>query len=134
MPGRERWLFVHWIDDGDSSQINDEWAIQTRNKLTRKFYQNDYIDEKNTAAKRVNFLNRPAVMLEGLWANDENVAGGPFRNYTFYDEASGRIYMIDIAVFFPGGEKEPFLRQLDVMAHSFQTAQEMNQETVEEAS
>ncbi len=128
LPGRERWLFVHWIDDADPNIITEEWAINTRNKLTRKFYQGDYIDEKRTHAEEVEFLGRSALKLVGLWANDEKVIGGPFRNYSFYDELSRRVYMIDIAVYFPGGEKEPFLRQLDIMAHTFKTAEEIARE------
>ncbi|MFQ5823405.1 MAG: DUF4837 family protein [bacterium] len=125
LPGRERWLFVHWIDEGDPKDISEEWAIKTRNRLTTKFYENDKINEEYTHSKQIKFLGRPAVMLEGLWENDEKVAGGPFRNYSFYDIASQRIYMIDIAVFFPGGDKEPYLRQMDIMAHSFKTAEEI---------
>jgi len=125
LPGRERWLFVHWIDEGDSTVLNEKWAIATRNKLTMKFYENDQINEQYAHSREAVFLNRKAILLEGLWENDEKVIGGPFRSYSFYDARARRIYMIDIAVFYPGGEKEPFLRQLDVMANSFKTAQEL---------
>lgn len=134
LPGRERWLFVHWIEDGNPNIINEEWAMNTRDKLTTKFYENDFIDRKHTASEEVDFLDRPALRLEGLWGNDEKIAGGPFRNYTFYDEQSGRIYMIDVAVWFPRGNKEPFLRQLDIIAHTFTTADEGRKETEKEVS
>ena len=134
LPGRERWLFVHWIDDADPSIVDERWVINTRNKQTEKFYEVDLINEEYTSSREVEFLGRSALMLEGLWANEAKMAGGPFRNYTFYDEDSGRIYMIDIAVFFPGGEKEPFLRQLDIMAHSFKTANEIRNDRKEEGS
>jgi hypothetical protein len=126
LPGRERWLFVHWIDKGDSSMLSEKWAMNTRDRLTMKFYQNDKINEQYTHSREVDFLNRKAILLEGLWENDEKVIGGPFRSYSFYDARSRRIYMIDLAVFYPGGEKEPFLRQLDIMAQTFKTAQEMS--------
>lgn len=134
LPGRERWLFVHWIDNGDSSQISKEWAINTRNRLTAKFYEGDRINEEYTKSDTIDFLGRRALKLEGLWENEEKVFGGPFRNYSFYDAASKRIYMIDAAVLYPGGEKEPSLRQLDVMAHTFKTAQEAAAGVVNEAS
>jgi hypothetical protein len=47
--------------------------------------------------------------------------GGPFVMYTFYDQATGRIYMIDGMVFAPGFDKREFLRQLEVIAHTFRT-------------
>ncbi len=134
LPGRERWLFVHWIEDGDPNIISEKWAMNTRDKLTRKFYENDFIDQERTVSEEVDFLNRPALMLEGLWGNDEKVAGGPFRNYTFYDDQSRRIYMIDVAVWFPRGVKEPFLRQLDIMAHTFKTADEVRKGKEKEVS
>ncbi|HEX9653112.1 MAG TPA: DUF4837 family protein [bacterium] len=125
LPGRERWLFVHWIDDGDSARIDEEWAVATRNRLTAKFYENDRINKQYLKTENADFLGRSALKLEGLWENEEKVIGGPFRNYTFYDGASRRIYMLDAAVLYPGGEKEPFLRQVDVMAHTFRTASEI---------
>ncbi len=134
LPGRERWLFVHWIDNGDPTLINENWVLNTRDKLAKKFSENDLVDRQHTMSEEVDFLNRPTLMLEGLWGNDEKVAGGPFRNYTFYDEQSGRIYMIDVSVWFPGGVKEPFLRQLDIMAHTFKTADEVRKETEKEVS
>ena len=134
LPGRERWLFVHWIDNADSSIINHEWLIKKRNQLTKKFYQNDRINERFTKSRRIKFLGRDAWVLEGLWENDEKVAGGPFKMYAFYDMATERIYLIDIAVYFPAGEKEPFLRQLDIMAHTFRTNQEITEKDIEEWS
>ncbi len=127
LPGRERWLFVHWIDDADSNLINKDWAIAKRNKLTAKFYKNDLIDENYVESNEIDFLDRPALMLEGLWKNEDKFIGGPFRTYVFYDEKSKRIYMIDIAVYYPAGKKEPFFRQLDIMAHTFKTAQDVEE-------
>jgi hypothetical protein len=134
LPGRERWLFVHWIDDGDSSLISPEWVIHTRNRLTAKFYEGDVVNQQYTKSDTVDFLGRRALMLEGLWENEQKVLGGPFRSYSFYDAPSARVYMIDAAVLFPGGKKEPFLRQLDVMAHTFKTAHEAAAGVLSEAS
>lgn len=47
--------------------------------------------------------------------------GGPFVNYTFYDQASDRIYMLDASVFAPGFDKLDFIRQMQAMAHTFRT-------------
>jgi hypothetical protein len=47
--------------------------------------------------------------------------GGPFLNYTFYDESSRRLYMIDGMVFAPGYDKREFLRQMEVISHTFRT-------------
>src|SRR3990172_969297 len=124
LPGRERWLFVHWIDDADPAIINQEWILNMRDRLTTRFYKADSVnrDPHYLKSYEKEIANRLAVVVEGLWENTTEVVGGPFRTYAFYDEKSGRIYMIDISVYSPAGTKEPFLRQLAVMANTFQTA------------
>ena len=42
--------------------------------------------------------------------------------------------MIDIAVWFPGGSKEKFLRQLDIMADSFRTVSDIERSKNTEGS
>jgi hypothetical protein len=50
--------------------------------------------------------------------------GGPFLTYAFYDEPSGRLYLIDGMVFAPSFKKREFLRQMEVIAFTFRTRQE----------
>lgn len=123
LPGRERWLFVHWVDNADPATINEEWLLDTRDRFTQEFYQGDLVNRNPEVLKfeEVEFANRPALMAEGLWENETEMVGGPFKSYSFYDEKSGRIYLLDCAVYFPGGAKIPFLLQLDIMAGTFKT-------------
>jgi hypothetical protein len=104
MPGIERWLFVHWIEDADPGWIDKAWVSKTRDKLTAKFYENDRVEPDYLEAGNVMFAGHPAYLVKGLWTNDQKVAGGPFRNYAFYDANSDRIYMVDIAVYHPSGK------------------------------
>lgn len=134
LPGRERWLFVHWLENAQPAIIEQKWMIETRNRFTQKYYAGDVVVEAFTSSQEVEFAGRAALKLEGLWENDEKRVGGPFRTYAFYDEPSNRVYMIDIAVFYPAGQKEPFLRQLDIMAHTFKTAREVNKSELGEES
>ncbi len=59
--------------------------------------------------------------LEYLWENEDKVAGGPFKNYTFYDSLSRRIYMIDLAVYAPDRDKLPFVKRMEIIAKTFRT-------------
>jgi hypothetical protein len=72
------------------------------------------------------FLEWEALRVTGLWQNQTAqagfAAGGPFRTYCFFDPGTKRLYMVDIAVFAPGMSKEPYLRQLDIIAHTFRTS------------
>ncbi len=67
------------------------------------------------------FIGRPAIITTGLWENEEKVAGGPFSNFTFYDEFSKILFMIDVAVYAPNKDKLPYLRRMEIMAHTFKT-------------
>ncbi|PSQ65454.1 MAG: DUF4837 domain-containing protein, partial [Bacteroidetes bacterium QH_2_64_74] len=50
--------------------------------------------------------------------------GGPFVTYTFYDRSTDRVYMLDGSVFAPDYDKLDLLRQMEVMARTFRTAEE----------
>jgi len=121
----ERWIFVRWIDGGDTTKLDSYWIVKERNRIGAKYYGGDRVSDKYLFSPRSEFLGRPAQITTGLWENDAKVAGGPFKNYTFYDALSKRVYMIDIAVFAPGEDKLPYLRRLDIIAHSFKTIFEM---------
>lgn len=117
----ERWIFIRWIDGGDMTMLDQEWVVSERNRVGGEYYSGDRVSERYLYSRRTNFLGRPALLTTGLWENTGKVAGGPFRNYTFYDELSRRVYMIDVAVFNPGEDKTPYLIRLDVIANTFRT-------------
>lgn len=131
-----RSLFVYYIEDGDPSMLSPEWVYATRDSLSKRFIQGSVagfmkIDYRRPlTTEETNFLDRFAYESYGLWhmvgeSEDDELlqygGGGPFVNYTFYDQASDRIYMIDGSVFAPGYDKLEFLRQMEVIAHTFRT-------------
>ncbi|MBN1154216.1 DUF4837 family protein [candidate division KSB1 bacterium] len=126
----ERWLFVHWIDTIDPSVIDQDWCIAKRNELGQRFYEGDSVETKfvQPIFEEVNFHDRFALKMNGIWKNDKKQAGGPFINYCFYDEDQRRIYMIDYAIFSPRLEiqKRNLLRQADIMLQTFKTADDLN--------
>lgn len=126
--GSQRWMLVHWIDAADPALIEDpQWIINLRNQLTAKYYQGDQVRPEFSSSEIINFLDRRAMRVDGLWENNTVMVGGPFRTLVFYEESDGRIYMIDLAVLAPGEKKLPFMRQLDIMAHTFTTHQKASQ-------
>ncbi len=117
----ERWIFVRWIENADTTLLNSDWVIDERNRIGRKYYGNDRTVDAYLESVREAFLGRPAIITTGLWENEEKVAGGPFRNFTFYDEFSKTLFMIDVAVYAPNQDKLPYLRRMEIMAHTFKT-------------
>ena len=117
----ERWIFVRWIDGGSPDLLTQEWVMGERDRIGVEYYGGDKVAEKYLFSYRGEFLGRPAQITQGLWENDDKVAGGPFKNYTSYDEYTQRIYMIDLAIFAPERDKMPYLKRHEIIAHSFQT-------------
>lgn len=118
----ERWLFVYWENFAEPDSIHADWVVSKRNEIGRRYYESDKIADKYLSIGETEFAGRRAVVLRGLWENDEKVAGGPFKAFAFYDEDTKRAYIVDISAFAPGQEKEGFMRQLEIMARTFQTA------------
>ena len=131
-----RSLFVYYIEDFNPNSLTPEWVYEARERLTETwirgnmdgFVSIDFRRELNT--ENIDFLGHFAYETRGLWhmvGRDpekgivEYGMGGPFLNYTFYDESSRRLYMIDGMVFAPGYDKREFLRQMEVISHTFRT-------------
>ena len=128
-PKRERWLFVLWEHTNDPARLSKEWVLEKRKEVGEKYYGGDRILDLDLTVKETNFNGRYALQFDGIWENPTKIAGGPWRAYAFYDEPTGNLYLIDLAVFAPDDEKKmPFLRQLDVMAHTFRTKYELEKQ------
>jgi len=133
----ERWIFIHWIDDASPEYLNADSIKSIRNRITKQFYQvrddSAYVvlvDSLNTTAE-VNFNNRYALFTQGLWDLNIKGMGGPFVNYTFYDEKSKRLYMLDGSIFAPKYYKRNLIQQIDVILQSFLTKDELSKERIE---
>ncbi len=129
----ERWFFVKWIEGGNPDVISKEWYFNLRDSIGVWYYGGDRVNRSYGRTKEINFLGRWCLMIEGLWENEEKVAGGPFLAYVFYDEGTDRIYAIDCAVFYPADKKLPFLDQLNAMAMTFKTKVDIQREEAENA-
>lgn len=131
-----RSLFVFYTEDFDPTNLNPELIYQIRDRLTHSYVQGtsgDWVEidrRRELNSENIDFKGRFAYETRGLWhlvGENEEIGryqagmGGPFVNYTFYDEPSGRLYMIDGMVFAPGHDKREFLRHLEVIAHTFRT-------------
>ena len=110
----ERWVFVWWGDAPDS--IDGRWLRAQRDSIGRMFYDGDRVVRDWLVEEVVEFAGRRAVKLSGLWENPKFASGGPFRCYGF--KKDGKAYIVDVAVFAPGVPKEPYLRQVDIVARS----------------
>lgn len=134
----ERWLFVHWLDNASPEYLEIDSVRAIRNRITQKYYRTSddssyvVIAEDYFTWNEVNFKERYAIFTQGLWDLNIKGMGGPFVNYTFYDEKSRRLYMLDGSVYAPKYFKRNLIQQMDVMLQSFFTKDELSDSRIEE--
>ncbi len=137
LPETWRSVFVHFVDYANPEQLSPEWIYNTRDSLARQYIQGNLggwveIDRRESRpleTKNIDFLGRYGFETRGLWhmvgveegRKVEFGMGGPFITYTFYDQPTGRLYMIDGMVFAPGYNKREFLRQMEAIAYTFRS-------------
>jgi len=136
-----REFLLYYAEDVSPDQITPEWIYAKRDSLTRKYLRGNVqgfinIDyRRSLETEQVTFLDRYGYESRGLWymavpveSSDELRpvgGGGPFINYTFYDQATDRVYMLDGSVYAPDFDKLSFIRHMEVMARTFRTAEEI---------
>ncbi len=134
----ERWIFVHWIDNATPAYLNIDSIKNIRNKLTEKYYRTSddsafvVMAEDFSTSSEVNFNGRYAILTQGLWDLNIKGMGGPFINYTFYDENFKRIYMLDGSIYAPKYYKRNLIQQVDVLLQSFLTKEELSQDRIDD--
>ena len=124
----ERWLLVHWLDTTNTALLTNAFAYETRNRLTEILYRT-YDDSAwvvvdslhHLQFDEVNFQDRFAIRMKGLWRMSDYSMGGPFVSYLFYDEQQRRVYFIEGSVFAPKYEKKKLIQDVDVMIKTFRT-------------
>ncbi|MDQ7817453.1 MAG: DUF4837 family protein [Melioribacteraceae bacterium] len=133
----ERWIFVHWIENASPAMLNRDTVYSIRDRITEKFYKSSddqsyvEISDDYKTTLEVNFLNRYALMTQGLWRMNDGSMGGPFTNYTFYDQPTKRLYMLDGSIYAPKYYKKKLIQQVDVILQSFLTEREVKNEVKE---
>ena len=134
----ERWIFIHWIDNATPEYLNADSIKAIRNRMTKKFYQvrddTAYVVMVDSFynTSEINFNGRYAIYTQGLWDLNIKGMGGPFINYTFYDEKSKRLYMLDGSIFAPKYYKRNLIQQIDVILQSFLTKDELSKDRIED--
>ncbi|MEX2117751.1 MAG: DUF4837 family protein [Bacteroidota bacterium] len=137
-PDLERWIFVHWRPVFDPSILTEAFVLSWRDSVTNVYLRT--IDDEahvqiapyHLQIENVNFLGRFAFETRGNWRFSDKTGGGPFVNYTFYDEKGKRLYMLDGSIFAPRVTKRDLILQVDALLHTFKGAGDLTEEEREE--
>lgn len=112
-----RWIAVQWKDGlaySDSASVSS--YIKT---LPTKHFGHIQYSDYLFKIEPVTFNKWGAWKATGLWESIEEAQGGPFISYLFYDETTDRSFFIHSMIFHPGQDKFLLLKQVDIVAHSF---------------
>ncbi len=134
-----RSLFVYYADSVDPSAITPANILLLRDRLTRQYMEGtqggfvEVVRSQPVTVDTIDFKGRFGYEIRGLWEmmgeeygrRFQFGQGGAFLAYAFYDEPSRRLYLIDGMLFAPGYPKREFLRQLEVIAYTFRTSQDV---------
>ncbi|HLT45893.1 MAG TPA: DUF4837 family protein [Rubricoccaceae bacterium] len=126
-------LWVYYEDGAAAERLDTAYVEHVTDRLLETFVRGGYdssfvrIDRaRPIRTDSVVLAGRPARETRGLWRMTEDFMGGPFVRYSFYDPAQRRLYVVFGMVYAPqhrfSGNKREFLRQLEVIARTFRTA------------
>ena len=130
----ERWIFVAWWDSTSPEMMVEDWIRGARDSVTRMWMRT--LDDEayveiapyNQNVEAVNFLNLYAIEMRGNWRFSDKTGGGPFVDYTFYDERTRRTYMLDGSIFAPRVEKKKLIMQVEALLNTFRTLDDLPDE------
>lgn len=112
-----RMITVYW--EGGTWQDMAATALERKKMLAWEFWDQDEVVDGTLTIETGRFLNRDSVVLSGTWENKKYTIGGIFATYCFACEECGRNYVVDAAVFAPGLEKLPLMRELRAILATF---------------
>jgi hypothetical protein len=123
----DRWIWVWWQDDFDRfDEIDREWINATRDSLTKTYFKGSTDDRFVVTAynrpveQRFMTLNGMETFeTRGMWRMENDLMGGPFINYTFFDAENNRLFMMEFGQFSPRWDQRRFLYQFEAMARTF---------------
>lgn len=109
--------------------FNEDVIWARRDSITRQYIPGQFPDTYMTTYssgreilrpefRQVDFNGKYAIEARSLWRVQGDFMGGPFVTYTFVDENTNRLFMIDGWVFAPRYDKRDYLRQVEAIIWS----------------
>ena len=114
-----QWIGISWKegyrfkDEISAGEYIWKWPEQNYGHIQFNDYKFELKQSSNNSFK--------SWRAKGVWESIEikEAKGGPFCSYLFYDEESNNSYHINFLIHHPGEDKSIFIRQLDLIAKSF---------------
>ncbi len=125
-------LVVYYENYEDEAAFDKDQILAMRDRMSKKYLRDPdkasiHMDIQTVypvAENQVNFNNKYAKEIRGLWKLSDNSRGGPFLAYAVVDEALNRIYYIEGYLDSPGQEHRNVMIELETILWTFQTSAE----------
>lgn len=132
LPINDRWMWIWWKDDvRDISFLDKDWINATRDSLSQiyikgtnedNYVQTEYRGQRQVITDSFQKGRLLAYETQGTWYMVNAAMGGPFVNFTYYDPATSRLFMIEYSQFAPSVRKKlPFVKQFRAMGRTFES-------------
>jgi len=109
---------IQWAPGVPSPDAED--AVLRREAMARRFFYDaraDSVDRSAVTAEPVTFHGAQGYRLTGVWRNPEHLNAGAFTSLVL--DCRGTGYILDLEVYNPGREKEPYIREGWMIMDSF---------------
>ena len=113
-------LLAYEIPVENLDSVSEDDLIRYRDSIGKTYvpgqFDSTYLATEKLVrpiVKKVNVGGREALESRGLWYVENDFMGGPFVSYTFKDEDTGRLLVIEGFSFTPSAKKRDFVFELE---------------------
>lgn len=113
-------LLAYEIPVQNLDSVSEDDLIRYRDSIGKTYVPGQFdstylVTEKRVRpiVKKVNIDGREALESRGLWYVENDFMGGPFVSYTFKDEDTGRLLVIEGFSYTPSAKKRDFVFELE---------------------
>ncbi len=136
-PRDDKDLFIARKKYISQEQFHKDSLIAFRDAVCRQYLfedperSNTYLVTETTVpykpvyTREINFRNKFAVEMKGLWKTNNLTMGGPFIAFAMVDEPKGWLYYIEGFTISPGKDQREIMRELETILYTFKTSEEI---------
>lgn len=129
LPENQRWFWAWWKEGvTDVSYLDNDWINAKRDSLMKKWIRGTrdssfVTTEYRRPVETDDFMMNGDLTHEtlGTWRMTKDAMGGPFVNFTIYDDETNRLFMLEFLQFAPKYDKRRFVRQFRTMLRTFKS-------------
>lgn len=128
-PDVDKNIYISWVTYTSQDLFSLDSLLHLRTEVSKPYilykpedpesYMLTETDNFNVFRKEINFKEKYAVELRGLWRVNKYYMGGPFMGYAMVDKSLNRLYYIEAFLYSPGKPQRDVMRELETIIKTF---------------